>query len=144
MLEQGSRVSITADGRTFEYGPEDITVYREVVTDWPVRSDGPFVVALDPELDEGLRREGLAREVVNRVQRLRKEAGYDYNTRIVLGLAGDQSLVEAVETFHGMIGGETLARRIDLGAKLKDPDAIETIAIDERQAVISVRKWKST
>ena len=59
------------------YLPEDVAVEREVASDWLVQSSGPFVAALDPRLDEALRREGLAREVVNRVQRIRKEAGYD-------------------------------------------------------------------
>jgi isoleucyl-tRNA synthetase len=143
LLEQGGRVSVTADGRTYDYGPDDVMVHREVVTDWPVRADGPFVVALDPALTDELRREGLARELINRVQRLRKEAGYDYNTRIVLGVTGDTQLVEAAETFQQAIGDETLARHLVLGAVLEPRDAVERVAIDEREAIISVRRWES-
>ena len=69
--------------------PEDIVVEREVASDWLVGSDGPFVAALDPRLSPELRGEGLAREVVNRVQRLRKEAGYAYTDRIALWVSGD-------------------------------------------------------
>ena len=142
-LEQGARVSVTMEGTTFEYGPDDIIVHRNVVTEWPVRSDGPFVVALDPKLSEALRMEGLAREVINRVQRLRKEAGYDYNTRIALGVTGDSGLVESVETFQQVVGDETLARHLALGAELEAPDAREEVVIDDRQAVLSVRRWQS-
>jgi isoleucyl-tRNA synthetase len=142
-LEQGARVSVTMDGKDFEYGPDDVIVHRNVVTDWPVRSDGPFVAALDPELSDELRQEGLVREVINRVQRLRKEAGYDYNTRIVLGVAGDDGLVAAAETFRQVISDEALARHLDLGVVLDNPDAMEEVAIDDRQAILSVRRWES-
>jgi hypothetical protein len=81
--------------------------------------------------------------VINRVQRLRKEAGYDYNTRIVLGVTGDTQLVEAAETFQQAIGDETLARHLVLGAVLEPRDAVERVAIDEREAIISVRRWES-
>jgi hypothetical protein len=81
--------------------------------------------------------------VINRVQRLRKEAGYDYNTRITLGVAGDGGLVAAVETFRQAIGDETLARHLDLGVELDSPDAMEEVAIDDRQAILSVRRWES-
>jgi len=143
-LEQGLRVSLPLDGRTFEYGPEDVVVLRRVVTDWPVQSDGPFVVALDPELTDGLRAEGLARELINRVQRLRKEAGYDYNTRIALGISGDDEVVEAARAFREMIGNETLARRVEVGRDLADPDSHETVDIDGRPGVISVQAWVPT
>jgi isoleucyl-tRNA synthetase len=143
-LEQGLRVSLTLDGKTFEYGPEDVVVLRRVVTDWPVQSDGPFVVALDPELTDGLRAEGLARELINRVQRLRKEAGFDYNTRIALGISGDDEVVEAARAFREMIGNETLARRVDVGTDLADPDSHETVDIDGRPGVISVQVWVPT
>ena len=70
-LEQG----VPVRSGEFEFQPEDVTVTREVASEWLVQADGPYVVALDPELSDDLVQEGLAREVVNRVQRLRKEAG---------------------------------------------------------------------
>ncbi len=142
-LEQGQRVAVVTEGRSFEYGPEEVFVHRLVVTDWPLRSDGPFVVALNPQLSTELRAEGLAREIINRVQRLRKEAGYDYNTRIMLGIAGDGDLLSAVAGFREEIGGETLARRIEVGSELDAPDAVDAVAVDDLRAVISVRRWES-
>ena len=84
------------DGERATFLPEDVVVERDVASDWLVASDGPYVAALDPRLDDGLRREGLAREVVNRVQRLRKEAGYVYTDRIGLWIAGAEPVLEAV------------------------------------------------
>ena len=101
---------------------------------WPAtgwwQSDGPFVAALDPQLDEALRREGLAREVVNRIQRLRKEAGYVYTDRIALWIDGDAAVLEAVRAHASFIRGETLARRLELGARAPAPDLEQQVDID--------------
>jgi len=140
-LEGGGAVSVTEDGRTWRYRPEDVVVEREVVTDWPVQSEGAFVVALDPEVSEELRREGLAREVVNRVQRLRKEAGYDYNTRIALGISGAADVLEAAHAHHEFIAGETLARQLEAGEDLPNSDVRESVDIDGRCVVLSVRRF---
>src|SRR5690606_29261791 len=85
-LEEGQAAQVQLDGAAVDVLPEDVVVEREVTTDWLVQSAGPFVVALDPHLTGDLLAEGIAREVVNRVQRLRKDAGYDYTTRIALGV----------------------------------------------------------
>jgi isoleucyl-tRNA synthetase len=140
-LEGGAAASVTVEGKSFEYRPADVVVEREVVTDWPVQSEGPLVVALDPELTAELRHEGLAREVVNRVQRLRKEAGYDYNTRIALSLSGAEEVLEAAGAHRQFVAGETLARRFETGAELADPDVKETVSIDGRPVVIALRRF---
>ncbi|MDH3290047.1 MAG: isoleucine--tRNA ligase [Gemmatimonadota bacterium] len=139
-LEAGRGVRVALDGRTFDYDPDDVVVERVVTTDWLVQSDGPYVAALDPHLSEELRQEGIAREIISRVQRLRKEAGYDYNTRIELGIAGATEVAAAADAYRDVIGGETLARRLDVGIELPDPDGLERVDIDGRVAVISVRR----
>src|SRR5439155_302724 len=106
----------------FEFRPEDVLVTREVVSDWAVQADGPYVAAVDPRLTDDLIQEGLARELVNRVQRLRKEAGYEYTTRIELSVAGAQEIVAAVSAFQGFVEGETLARKLVLGAVLDEAE----------------------
>ena len=83
-------VALELDGETITYLPEDLTIEREVTSDWIVKTDGPYVVALDPVIDDALKSEGFAREVINRVQRLRKEAGYEYTTRIHLWIDGER------------------------------------------------------
>ncbi|MDH3496100.1 MAG: isoleucine--tRNA ligase [Gemmatimonadota bacterium] len=139
-LEAGREVRRASDGREFRFQPEDVVVEREVATDWLVQSDGPFVVALDPTVTEGLRREGLAREVVNRIQRLRKEAGYEYSTRIILSVSGDGEVVAASDAFQGFIAGETLARHVTIGREIADPDVHEATDIDGRRVVIALKR----
>jgi isoleucyl-tRNA synthetase len=122
------------------FRPEEVTVTREVASDWLVQADGPYVVALDPQLTQDLVQEGLAREVVNRVQRLRKEAGYEYTTRIELSVAGADDVVAATAAFQGFVEGETLARRTVLGAVLDHPDLTRDVDIEGRRVTIALRR----
>jgi isoleucyl-tRNA synthetase len=125
----------------FEFLPEDVTVTRDVRSDWLVQADGPYVVALDPTLSGELVQEGLAREVVNRVQRLRKEADYDYTTRIELSVSGAADVVAAAEAHRAFIEGETLARNTVLGAELQQPDIRREVEIEGRSVTIALRRY---
>jgi isoleucyl-tRNA synthetase len=111
-----------------------------VTSDWLVASDGPFVVALDPHLTEDLRHEGTAREVVNRIQRLRKEAGYIYTDRIGVWMDGGLAVLEAVRAHADFIRGETLARRLELGARAPAPDLEQQVDIDGHGMVVGVQR----
>ena len=139
-LEEGHSVEVTFEGESFTLLPDDVTVSREVVTDWLVQSDGPFVAALDPAVSDELRLEGLARELVNRVQQLRKDAGYEYVTRIEISVVGDPMLERAAREFEQYIAGETLARRVLVGEALAAPDREQQVDIDGYAAVIAVRR----
>lgn len=133
-LEQGE----TIDGR-FRLEPDDVDVIREVASDWPIASEGQFVVALNPDLNEELHLEGLAREVVNRVQRLRRAADYDVSTRVVLAIEAEGMLARAVERHREWIAAEVLARRLDLGPLPEQLDRREVVRIDEHSAALGVR-----
>ena len=88
----------------------------ESQADFPVETDGRFVVWLDTEVDEELAAEGLAREVVVRINALRKEAGLAVEQRVALQLASDDArLVRALELNRSLIANETLATQIELG-----------------------------
>ncbi|HEX7336526.1 MAG TPA: isoleucine--tRNA ligase [Gemmatimonadales bacterium] len=139
-LEQGVSATLEVDGEPATFHPEDVVVEREVATDWLVASEGPLVVALDPHLTPQLRQEGLAREVVNRVQRIRKEAGYVYTDRISLWIDGDGTVLEAVTAHAGFIRGETLARALDVGARASAPDLEQQVDIDGHGMVVGVQR----
>ena len=124
----------------FALHPEDVVVTREVVSDWAVQADGPYVVAVDPRLSEDLIQEGLARELVHRVQRLRKEAGYEYTTRIELSVSGAADIVAAVSAFQSFVEGETLARKVVLGAVLDEADVTRELDIEARRVTIALRR----
>ena len=139
-LEQGTPATIEVSGEPATFLPEDVVVEREVASDWVVASDGPFVVALDPRLTEELRREGTAREVVNRIQRLRKEAGYVYTDRIGVWMDGGPAVLEAARVHAEFIRGETLARRLELGARAPAPDLEQQVDIDGHGVVVGVQR----
>jgi isoleucyl-tRNA synthetase len=136
-LERGALVRVGE----FELRPEDVTVTREVVSDWAVQADGPYVAAVDPRLTVELIQEGLAREVVNRVQRLRKDAGYDYATRIELSVSGADDVVAATAAFQSFVEGETLARKTVLGGVLDEADVTRELDIEGRGVTIAVRRY---
>jgi len=135
-LERGDPVRMGE----WEFRPEDVTVERQVASDWLVQADGPYVVALDPHLTPDLVQEGLAREVVNRVQRLRKEADYAYTTRIELSIAGSEDVVAATAAYQGYVEGETLARRTVLGSVFDEADITRAVEIEGQQVTIALRR----
>lgn len=111
----GETVRLSVEGEEVVLEPEWLEIVEEARGDHVVRSDGGFTVALDPKLDEELLAEGVARELVNRIQRLRKEADLHISDRIRLGVFGPEGIVEAVRRHRGFIMGETLAVELEAG-----------------------------
>jgi isoleucyl-tRNA synthetase len=79
---------------------------------YQVEREGTHAVALELELDDDLRREGLARDIVRAVQMARQQAGLDVTDRIALTLDGDDTLLEAARSYQEYIAGETLATTV--------------------------------
>ncbi|MCU0622164.1 MAG: DUF5915 domain-containing protein, partial [Gemmatimonadales bacterium] len=136
-LEAGGRVTLEGFG---ELDHDDVVVEREVASDWLVQSDGPLVVALDPHVTDELRGEGIAREVVNRVQRMRKEAGYEYTTRIRLWVSGEPVLQRAVAAHAAFVQEETLARAIGVGERAMAPDLEQEVDVDGLVGLVGIRR----
>jgi len=137
-LESGATIGFDHDGRRWEYYPEDVTVVREVATDWVVESAGPYIAAINPKITPALQCEGLARELVNRVQRLRKDVGYAYTTRILLAVDGSEEVQSAVRAHRDLIQGETLARHLELGPPSGPTDRVEQATIDNHAVTIAI------
>ena len=137
MLEEGGTASLDGLG---DVSADEVQVEREVTSDWLVQSDGPYVVALDPVITDELRTEGLAREVVNRVQRMRKEAGYEYTTRIRLWVTGDEQVQRAVAAHTGFIRDETLARELEVGTRGTTPDLEQQVDLDGVSAILGIQR----
>ena len=114
-FRSGGEVAIEMGGARHVLGPDDLEIAEESMGDLVVRSDQGTTVALDPNVDEDLRREGLARELVNRIQRLRKEAGLEITDRISLGVFGSDELQTAARSWESFIAGETLATDVAIG-----------------------------
>ncbi len=115
-LEVGEEVGISIDGKDHTLSADDVNLVMEQLEGYQVEAEAGHAVALELELDDELRREGLAREVVRAVQEARKQAGLEVSDRIALALAGDEDLLAAAREHEAYIAGETLADSVDYSA----------------------------
>jgi isoleucyl-tRNA synthetase len=111
-FEHGEAVSINVDGREHRLEPDDLSVQRRASGSLVVEEDGVRFAALDATVTPELRAEGIVRELVSRVQRLRKDTGLAVSDRISLSVAGAPDLRAVVEQYRQWIAGEVLAREL--------------------------------
>lgn len=115
LIESGQQINLSIEGEEIIISKEDVEIISTEITGWVVESDGKITVAIDTELDENLIAEGLAREFVNRIQNMRKDAGFDVTDKINVSFSGDTYLVNAINNFNKYIANETLAERLSTG-----------------------------
>jgi isoleucyl-tRNA synthetase len=114
-IRSGAGASIELDGETLALGLDEVQVHEDAKGDLIVEADGGFTIALDPTLDDELRREGLARELVNRIQNLRKKNGLKISDRILLGVFAEPELLDVARVHWDYVAGETLATELVVG-----------------------------
>jgi isoleucyl-tRNA synthetase len=130
------RVGIRVNGSEHDLEPGDVTLVMAPLEGYQVEAESGRAVALALELDDELRREGLAREIVHAVQNARKRAGLEVTDRIDLSLAGDAELLDAARRHEAYVTGETLARSLDYDAG----DSAAPTTIGDRELRISVER----
>jgi isoleucyl-tRNA synthetase len=136
VLGGGGEIGIAIDGKDHQLGPDDVTLALQPLAGYEVEAEAGHAVALQLELDEELRREGLAREIVHAVQNARKAAGLEITDRIELGLGGDPELLEAARDHEAYLAGEVLATAVEIGDGEGGVDA----KIEGRELLISVSR----
>ncbi len=114
-FESGSELLVTVDGETHGLDADDVTIVRRASGELVVQEEKGFFAAIDPALTPDLRREGLARELISRVQRMRKDAGLAVSDRIRLWIGGDGPAVEAATAHRDWIADEVLATGMAVG-----------------------------
>ena len=112
VMADGGEVGINVDGDEHALGPDELTLALQPLEGYEVEAEAGHAVALQLELDDELRREGLAREIVHAVQNARKEAGLEITDRIELALGGDEELLEAARAHEAYLSGEVLATAV--------------------------------
>jgi len=136
-LEQTGSIEIQLDDIVATIHLDDVEILTNDIPGWTVLTEGPLTVALDIEIDDELRSEGLSRELVNRVQNLRKEQGFEVTDRIVLSLDGPDDFRQSVAQNIDYIRAETLADDVRWcvieGAQLEalEPTLTVSIAVDK-------------
>ncbi len=136
VVRAGGTVRIDVDGESHRVGGDEMEILEEARGGWIVRAEGRYTVALDPVLTDELRREGLARELVNRVQRLRRESGLDITDRIRLGVEGTGAVCEAVRAHEAVIARETLAVVVRVGRGMDGDFEFRSEAVLDGEAAI--------
>ncbi len=112
ILESSGEIKTQINGEDIQISKDDVEIISSEITGWLVETEEGVTVALDNELSDELIAEGLAREFVNRIQNMRKDAGYDVTDRIKIKFYGSDKLVEAVNSFNEYISNETLAEEM--------------------------------
>ena len=115
-FERGEPVSIAIDGVEHPLERDDLAVLRRAAGAFAIQEEGGYVAALDATVTPELRAEGLAREVVSRIQRLRKEIGLDVSDRIELRVWGTGELESATRAHTPYVAREVLATTFEIGA----------------------------
>jgi isoleucyl-tRNA synthetase len=114
-LREGGELHVSIDGRDHPLTVDDVSLALQPLDGYEVERSGTHAVALNLELNDELRREALAREIVHAIQNARKEAGLEVQDRIALRLSGDDALLDAVRAHEAYVTGETLATSLELG-----------------------------
>lgn len=138
-LVRGETLIVTLDGVDFAATPDEVQVLREAGAGYAIAEDGGYLVALDTTLTEDLIREGLAREVVRRVQSLRRDADFNISDHIVLKYQASDKLVQAIQQFTDYIGGETLSDTLEIGEP-SDGFRTEQYDIDGESLTLGVKR----
>ncbi len=139
----GEATTIEVDGEPQALEPGDLDVVEQAHGGLAVQSSGGYTAALDPSLDDELIAEGLAREIVNRVQRLRKDTGLEITDRIELAVGGPPEVTGAAQTHRDFIAGEVLATSIRIGGNEDPPGDYEgrvAVDLDGRPAALALRR----
>jgi isoleucyl-tRNA synthetase len=135
VIGDGGEIGINIDGDEHVLGPDELSLALQPLEGYEVEAEAGHAVALQLELDDELRREGLAREVVHAVQNARKGAGLEITDRIELALGGDEELLDAAREHEEYVAGEVLATAVAYAAAEG-----ATARIEGRELTISVTR----
>jgi len=141
-LESGEKLYIEVKGEKLLISPEDVEIISTEISGWVVESQEGVTVAIDTALDEKLIKEGLAREFVNRVQNMRKDAGFEVTDRIEIKYSGSKDLINAINEFEKYISNETLAEKM-INTEIVNGGIKQNWKIGELDCSIQIEKIKS-
>jgi isoleucyl-tRNA synthetase len=140
-FERGEPLAISVGNESRLLDAEDLTIVRRAAGELVVAEGNGFFAAIDPTVTPALRQEGLARELISRVQQLRKRARFAVSDRIVLHVAGNEEAAAAVGAYRDRIAAEVLAREIVVADELPGShEAMETEELDGAPVRIAITR----
>lgn len=136
-IEQKGEIDVEINGKNITLGLDDVEITSQDIEGWLVANEGALTVALDVTITDDLRKEGIARELVNRIQNLRKDSGFEVTDRIDVKLQKDDQIVAAVHSNVEYIKSETLTEDLEIMDNLNS--GIE-IAFDDVNTKLFIQK----
>jgi isoleucyl-tRNA synthetase len=136
-IEQKGKLDIDINGKIIALELGDVEISSQDIEGWLVANEGALTVALDVTITDELRGEGIARELVNRIQNLRKDSGFDVTDRIDVLLQKDDKIISAVNTNIDYIKTETLTEELNIIDKISN--GID-IAFDDVNTKLFIQK----
>ena len=136
-IERQGEIILDVENKNVKLQLQDVEISSQDIEGWLVASSGPLTVALDITINDELRKEGIARELVNRIQNLRKESGFEVTDKIDIKILKDGCVENAVESNINYIKTETLTAELSFEEKLKNGTVI---AFDEINTKLFIQK----
>ena len=139
-LEKEGRCEVKVGNETVVLNSEDVEIMTEDIPGWLVSTEGGMTIALDINLTDELKQEGVAREFVNKIQNLRKESNFEVTDRITIKIEKHEFFNDSVLNFREYIGNQTLAESLELVDKLSETEAARVEIDQDVSALIQLNK----
>jgi len=136
-IEQEGEISLEIENKIITLQLQDVEIASQDIEGWLVASSGPLTVALDVTINDELRKEGIARELVNRIQNIRKDSGFEVTDKIDIKILKDGFVEKAVESNINYIKTETLTAELDFEEKMEKGTEV---AFDEVNTKLFIEK----
>ncbi len=136
-LERDGHWTLEVAGQEIVLSREDVEITSEDMPGWLVANEGPLTVALDITLTDELRAEGIARELVNRIQNIRKESGFEVTDKIRVSIEKNTAINDAVARYGKYIASQVLADDVRMDEHMDTGTVIE---LDDVSIKLSVEK----
>jgi isoleucyl-tRNA synthetase len=136
----GEPLVVSVDGTLHTLGVDDLTIIRRAAGALVVQEDAGFFAAIDPTVTPELKREGYARELISRVQRMRKESGFAVSDRIALTIGGGPEVKAVLDAHRAWIAEEVLATTLVVGERGEGDDQMHAIELDGITAYLAITR----
>ena len=125
LLEIGETLNFKLDHFSFDLSLLDIEVFYEDIEGWQVGSENGYTIALDISINDKLKNEGICREIVNKIQNLRKDSNFNVSDKIIINIVNNNLIDKALEDNLDYVKNETLAVEVNFVNKLDLPKEFE-------------------
>lgn len=138
-IEASAETLLDVDGEKILVTPADFEITSEDMPGWLVATEGKLTVALDITITDDLRAEGIARELINRIQNIRKDSGFEVTDKIRVEIEQQEFVLPALKSFADYIASQTLAVEIE-GVPSPSGEFVVESEVDEQPVRIAVTK----